>query len=1602
MYNSIRIVFLLMVMSILMISCSGGGNPITPPVGDQKESANGMPEVAYGQVPISERAIDDLPSDAILGPDSTFQSTGILGGWDLIIYDDLTSELVPMRRAALGESYLVSGASFFTVRPCPDCLIIKSIELTPDGKIRVVFWVSHPFEKGNKAEPPSGKNRLDLDLFDLSLVIVPYSASFKNFAKTNTIIYNTLCEGMDGFTAELSALTHNPNVCPYYLVVDDTETSEPTFNKFEMGTKNKELEVFITGTGRFNLFLTMGYGVSATLSTRLSPVYFNPEFNKKSAWKVDVIPPQGSDPPAYGNTWSNDDPTTEYNVRVVIYDWQQNATVSDSYPDISNTNHIYKRSKVESVSAEVLNMMNTLQTSRRSVSGEGTVTDPVIFDVALRNENLLAAGVYPGLVKVTDERSGGSGKIGEVDSLIHVEPNGEMFWYPISQFATYQLFKATVVVGDTIRVTSPNGGETWAVGSSKTVMWTSTGTTTFVNIELSLDSGQHYTVPIAASQPNSGSYNIPSVGNWETQHARIRVYNTFDNSVIDESDADFTIESTQMPIEVTAPNGGEVWPKGTQQNITWNADSGILYVKIMLSKDSGATYDYPITGSTANDGVFEWNIPQEAVSATCRIKVQHLTNPFVFDTSDADFEILCPLLNAPGNFNASDDAYNDKVVVTWSQVGDATGYNLYRDGVLQQANYGGTLWEDNTVVPGTIYYYQIEVINTCGTGPIGPAAPGEAGSACVVPSAPTWCTASDGTFPDRIQVSWEAIALATSYDIYRDGNSTPFATGILTETWDDTSIILCDHHDYEVVAVSGCGESVKSPSDNGYSEYFTAEPQNVQATDGDFHNKVTITWDAVPGALTYNIYRDSVLLQANVGLVVTWDDMTTIQGVIYYYKVAGVNQCGEGALGPAGLGEPGNTCIPLPAPASCTASDDTYADHVEVAWDIVPGATGYNVYRDGNPTPVAANEAGLTWDDYAVNPCEPHDYTVTTLSTCGESTPCASNQGTSFELPVAPLNVAASDDSYPDKVTITWNAAPDASTYNIFRDTLLYQANVGNVLTWDDTVVTPGQIYDYQVQTVSLCGAGGTSVADPGNACVLPGDPTNVSATDDVFPDKVVLTWDPVVGAQYNIYRNSVLMVGSYVPTSWNDLTATPGVVYFYQVEAFNGCGISARIPADPGEPGNACVLPGDPSGLTATDGTFPDRVELSWTAGAGATSYNIYRNTALYDTSPVNSYADMGANPGTLYSYEVEAVNSCGVSASKSNADDGWAVTCLPDTNDTCGTADQTNLVNHPLSGCASQVDSDWFHLYVPPNGIQATSTIDFSGLSDNVDVVVYGFDPGGGPCPGNVITSGTDIGNGSFPVPASAYSHIYIKLNGHAGEVVYTMEVNFVPVITSVPIAINIATDDGTPTGNMPYNGSVYLTLATVNQMITWGNLFWNQYGYELYWDGTTWTCMSDQYYVLSGGELGLMRSTYHHNPTQMDLYFVSGGVSTAFCIVQSSKAAHNVNNVYTVYGPSVWDWQAVVAHEHGHGLGYFYDQYLYDYNGCACGDNVCMCAAEPGDCISGEPYLYWNDYGCYAGDLMYYEMLWNWNQYNINWGQNQWFHQFNFDYVSNYPWF
>lgn len=96
---------------------------------------------------------------------------------------------------------------------------------------------------------------------------------------------------------------------------------------------------------------------------------------------------------------------------------------------------------------------------------------------------------------------------------------------------------------------------------------------------------------------------------------------------------------------------------------------------------------------------------------------------------------------------------------------------------------------------------------------------------------------------------------------------------------------------------------------------------------------------------------------------------------------------------------------------------------------------------------------------------------------------------------------------------------------------------------------------------------------------------------------------------------------------------------------------VQNAYPAIPTSGGETPDVPAAPAGLTATAGNA--KVELSWTASSGATSYNVKRATTSggpYTTVAAGvtatSYTNTGLANGTTYYYVVSEVNSAGESA--------------------------------------------------------------------------------------------------------------------------------------------------------------------------------------------------------------------------------------------------------------------------------------------------------------------------------------------------------------------
>ncbi len=306
--------------------------------------------------------------------------------------------------------------------------------------------------------------------------------------------------------------------------------------------------------------------------------------------------------------------------------------------------------------------------------------------------------------------------------------------------------------------------------------------------------------------------------------------------------------------------------------------------------------------------------------------------------------------------------------------------------------------------------------------------------------------------------------------------------------------------------------------------------------------------------------------------------------------------------------------------------------------------------------------------------------------------------------PYPPGIVWASDDTFTDKVRISWILPSSATTYHVFRNTTA-DPETAFALTpttsdspFDDFTAVPETTYYYWVRACNTAGCSDLSDWDQGRRSTtpVPEAPQSVNASNGTDPDNVYITWDDPEGATYyKVYRDSDNVIGGNFfqlladNVIGNSTTDTPLVdfVYYYWVRACNASGCSGYSEPDQGYITPTKPLP--PANLEASDGTDKDNVYLSWDPSAGdKIYYMIYRNTTddsskaelLEPTNTTTTYVDTTAAPQTDYYYWVRACDSGGCSG-YSYSDLGFREKSPPE---------------KPLGVTASQGDyPDRVHLY-------------------------------------------------------------------------------------------------------------------------------------------------------------------------------------------------------------------------------------------------------------------------------------------------------------------
>jgi len=188
------------------------------------------------------------------------------------------------------------------------------------------------------------------------------------------------------------------------------------------------------------------------------------------------------------------------------------------------------------------------------------------------------------------------------------------------------------IKGQSITVSSPNGTETWYVGTSHDIEWTSEGIDN-VKIEYSTNGGSNWIEVTASTPAGTGSYPW-TVPDTPTTDGLVRISDALDDIPSDESNAVFEIRI--QSIEVTSPDGGQVWYVSTSNDIAWTSEA-VDSVEIEYSTDGGGHW-LDIGNADASDGSYAWRVP-DAPSMNCLVRISDLSDGTPSDVSDAVFEI---------------------------------------------------------------------------------------------------------------------------------------------------------------------------------------------------------------------------------------------------------------------------------------------------------------------------------------------------------------------------------------------------------------------------------------------------------------------------------------------------------------------------------------------------------------------------------------------------------------------------------------------------------------------------------------------------------------------------------------------------------------------------------------------------------------------------------------------------------------------------------------------------------------------------------------------------------------------------------------------------
>ncbi len=650
-------------------------------------------------------------------------------------------------------------------------------------------------------------------------------------------------------------------------------------------------------------------------------------------------------------------------------------------------------------------------------------------------------------------------------------------------------------------------------------------------------------------------------------------------------------------------------PLDIPQNIT--AAASPVSVDISFDKVVRASgYDILLNGTiysiTSNLGRITKTIsgltPKTRYSYAVRAKNYYRTGEY-----SAEQTFTTPAVSPAAPTGITKSVTQNSVTISWNPVQTATMYDIVFNGT--KYTIGATSRTFTGLYPGTSYPFKIRGVNSDADGIYTHEM-----TATTAPQVPTGISAvsTDTT----LTISWNAMQGATSYFVYfRDQEIAVPGTDTSTTF---TNLTPNTPYTYKVCASSADG---RSPYSSEMTTKTTPPGPSMpeEATQTSTENSVTLNWNAVNGADSYDVIFDGQTYHVTRNTITI---NSLAPNTSYTYRVRANNANGSSEYGPAKTVKTAPT-----APAA--PNESATKNSITISWSAVPGAVSYDILFNGTTYRVTGTSRTIE----GLSAGQSYSYQIRANNADGSSSYSAPKTVSTIpDAPGRPGDVSAR--AATESITITWVALPRAESYDVLLGNTIYETT-GTTITISG--LNPYTEYTYQVRAKNAGGAGSYSVA--GNIRTLMKAPDNITAT--ATKNSVTLSWSASLGAtSYDVLFNGKTTFGIKT-TSYTVTGLAKGTAYSYSICAKNSSTSSAYSPT-----ATVMTIP-DPPEMPANvrAGAAANSVTISWSAAARAAGYDVYIGGKVYDATGTETTIT-GLSSNCSYTYQVRAKNAGGTSA--------------------------------------------------------------------------------------------------------------------------------------------------------------------------------------------------------------------------------------------------------------------------------------------------------------------------------------------------------------------